>query len=130
MFARLKETYRILSYREPVTSGPDIVVVEETRPRVPRSSKIIATVIEAFVVVYMLGLAAGRVANILSHVPPTKVVSIATLAGALGALFSYLLHSVVTEVQKKIQTHLNLSDKLAPYFGRKLDSTFRVLSGH
>jgi len=129
MFARLKETIRILSYRPPTVHGPDAIIVEKSKsPPTSRFGRSIAFFLEGFILISAIGFAAGHLGKTLEGLPlPKTGVSLATLAGALGALLLWIFHALVNQLQGAVQKRLNLADKLAPYFGHKLEETVRTI---
>lgn len=128
MFARLKETVRILTYRQPVVHGPDAVIVEKpAKPGAPGFGKFVAFVIEAAIYVYAVGFIAGHLGGTLSHFHPFRSVSLTTLAGALGAVILWVGHSLLNDLQLLLKKRLNLAEKLAPFFGHKVEETYRAL---
>jgi hypothetical protein len=129
MFSRLQEALRILTYHEP-HDGSDAVIVERKTTVPSRPGIVISHVLEFFIVVYVLSNVAGRIVErLLKIVPATHSVSLSTLAGAVGVVLAFVLHSVRDDIEKKLKAHLNLSEVLAPYFGHRLDYTIRVLKG-
>src|SRR5260370_838898 len=125
MFSRIREAARIITYREP-QNGQDFAIMECVKPRVSAAGRAIANFFEVFTVVYIIGRLAGPLAGKLEHLIPGPV-ALTTLVGSLGALLMLLVHWLRNDIQQKISSHINLTDTLAPFFGHKLDNTFRVL---
>lgn len=129
MFDRIREAIRIITYHEPA-DGPDAVIVERGAETPSKVGKTISRVIEFVVVFYALAYAAGSVGERLSRIiPPTRSVSVATLAGAVGILLVYIVNSIRNDIESRIRARINLAEMLAPYFGHRLDYTIRVLKG-
>ena len=129
MFSRIREAIRILSYK-PEKHVPDIVVINEASiPSPSRFGKVISVVIEDGLLIVAIGILAGKIGSALHHAVPGKSLSIATIAGALGALFAWMFHRFMNDLKIRLKSQINLSEKLAPYFGHKLDATYRLLRG-
>jgi uncharacterized membrane protein YeaQ/YmgE (transglycosylase-associated protein family) len=129
MFSRIREAIRILSYK-PEKRVPDIVVIDEASlPAPSRFGKVISTIMEDGLLIVLIGILAGKIGSALYHAAPGKSLSIATIAGALGALFAWIFHSFMNDLKLRLKSQINLSEKLAPYFGHKLDATYRLLRG-
>lgn len=130
MFARLKETYRVLSYRAPVVHGPDAVIIPARNPEdAPAFGKFVAFLIEAGICVYGVGYVAGHVGSAFFHAHPSEHFSLTTVVGILGAVLFWLGHSLLIEVQKALKKYLNLGQTLSPYFGHKVHDTYRTIRG-
>jgi MFS family permease len=129
VFNRLRETIHILTYREPVVHGPDAVIVPKRKDNAPQAGKVIAWLFEAFIFLYVVGFVAGHLGTMISRYPPTKAISVGTLIGALGAVLYWLAHNLTLQIQMLLKRRLNLADRLAPYFGHKLDETYRAMKG-
>lgn len=128
MFSRIKEAKRILKYREPET-GADAVIVERRTVKVPRTGIVISSGIEGFIVVWVIGYAVSGLVRLMPHLPVgPRHVSVA-LVGSLGAVLMLVIHWIRQDIEAKIKKHFHLADALAPFFGRKLDSAFRVVRG-
>jgi hypothetical protein len=110
--------------------GPDAVIVER-KPAVPVSgfSKLIAFVIEAAILVSAVGFIAGRLGAFISHMHPVKAVSTFTVVGVVSALLLWITEQFIARFQLFLKVKLNIADKLAPYFGHKLDETYRIIRG-
>ena len=131
MFSRLKGTIRILRYREPVVHGPDAVIVDRAeKPHTPKAGKAIAFLIEGAVCFYGIGLLAGYLGTVLfPRLHAMSRLSLATVAGALGAILLWLGHALVVQIQVLLKTRLNLAERLAPLFGHKIEETYRAIRG-
>ena len=129
MFSRIREAVRILTYREP-QGGPDHVTVERVAISVPRFGKFIAGFFEVTLGAYAIGYLAGHISTRIDKlIPPTRSLSVTTLAGAVSFLLVYLLHSFRADIEAKLRAHLNLTELLAPYFGHRLENAARILKG-
>jgi hypothetical protein len=129
MFSRIREAARIISYREP-QHGPDFVIAEHHTPTTSRAGRTISNILEVLVAIYTLGYAAGYISEHLNKLmPSTRSFSMNTLTGGIGVLLAIVLNSFRDDIEKKIRARINLAEILAPYFGHRLDHTFRVLKG-
>jgi hypothetical protein len=128
MFTKIREATLILSYKEDLRNAPDIVICEEKPVNLPKTSRAIGKLLEATVFILGFMFISRFVGAGLYQLEHPKVASLATVVAALSALLAYAAHSAINKLQAKMQTDLNLSSVLAPYFGRKLHSaiaTFR-----
>jgi hypothetical protein len=129
MFSRIRETIRIITYREP-QNGADALIVERAEIAASPQGKFIARMLEVVPVIYILGYVAGSIGSHISKiVPPMHSASLTTIAGAVGVLLGLILQWVKEDVQEKIRARLNLADVLSPYFGHRLENTIRILKG-
>src|SRR5438105_13273485 len=101
MFARLKDTIRIISYRPPVVHGPDAIIVPKKQTSATVAGKVIAFFLEAFIVLYAIGFAAEIVAPELErHLHIQKLgMSMVGVAGALGAVLFWIFHNFLNRLQ-------------------------------
>ena|SRR5947209_8016709 len=130
MFNRIKEAARILTYREP-RSGADAVIVSHVQESPSGPGKVISYILEVLIIVYGIGHIAAPLASALSRFMSGKHTSTSTaiLAGALGALLALMTNAIRQDIEQKIRLRLNLSELLAPFFGKKLDNVLRVMKG-
>ncbi len=127
MFRRLQETIRMLRKpsENPFTK-PDVVFVEELELRVSRVSKAIGGFIEALVLVLVAGYAGSSIAGLF---PKQTGFSVGTLAGITAALLSLFGIQLSNNLNRKLQLHLKIGQQIAPYFGHRLEQTYRTLKG-
>jgi hypothetical protein len=104
----------------------DAVIVEHPPTRYGR---FIAKAAEVFAVIYVIGLAAGPVAELAWHIGGGKhlSVSMTTLVGATGALLMWVVNSLVRNIDQTVLAHVHIADALAPFFGNRLDNALRIL---
>jgi hypothetical protein len=129
MFGRLRETIRVLSYREP-THVPDAAIVEAVSPAPTRAGTAIVRFIEGLVIIITVGFVAEFSILHLNHLIPTDKHSSAFLvavSGSLGALMTLFIGWIRHDLERQLQGKLHLEKFLAPFFGNKLDRTCRVL---
>lgn len=131
MFSRLRETFGILTYRPDAHDRPDVVFVEDKPIEPSRASRAIAASIAVFVLI----TAVGMVARFLSQIifPDQATVSLSKLATILGGILGFLAY-VLLDRQihswiDKVIVRLQITDRLAPYFGNRLTETIRILRG-
>jgi hypothetical protein len=127
MFGRLRNTIRILTYREP-TFGPDAIIVEEREPSPSRASRTISNFLEWGLFVLVVGVVAGQLGKLVSRIVGHHVSTATVIGVTSGALF-LLLHNLIMDFQQKIRQKLNLAARAAPFFGNKLNSTLQVIKG-
>ena len=132
MFTRLRETYRILSYREPNEGphGPDVHFVRHEPERFSKVRLSVANLVQVSVVVYVISNLATPFSNafeqlLRGHHAPT----VTSVAGGLGALLVFAFHWLRQQLEGAIQKKVRLEEILAPYFGRRLENTIRTLKG-
>lgn len=129
MFSRIRETVRILKYREP-QEAPGIVFVERVQPTVSKTGRFIAGLLEATIAVFVIGWIAAALSHAFDHLMPhPSSLTLTRITGALGAVLMLLGNMLRDDIQQKIRAHLNLSGIAAPFFGHKLEETFRTLRG-
>jgi len=105
------------------------VIVERVEPSVSAAGRAISQFFEVFVAVYVISYIAGPLAREIDKLIPNRSVAMTTIAAAVGAIFMYIVDWLRADLQLKISSRVNLTDKLAPFFGHRLDNTFRVLRG-
>lgn len=135
MFSRLRRTYHILTYKAP-DDGPDLVIVPEPEVYPSKTSKSIAGLIEIgvlFCCFFVVGLIAGKIEPLLhplwSKRPDASLVAVGTLAAFLLWLGHLIVNQIHGRIGRYLRLQMKLSERLAPYFGQRLDSTIRVLRG-
>lgn len=128
MLSRIKETIRILSYREP-HDGRDIVFVEHHEPTGSSVGIRIAHTLQVMLVVGIISPLAGFASKYLEQVIPSKSIAFSTLAAGVGALSMVLVHWLRGELQQTLFSHLNISSTCAPYFGHRIEEAIRTLKG-
>ena len=130
MFTRLRGTISVLRYaRVEATNHPDVIFVEEKQLEPSRISRAIGAFIGGFILI----TAVGYIVRLLGHLvsPGNTAVSVSrtTLAAIVGGLlyifFDRQIHSWIDSVQVRFR----ITDRLAPFFGHKLEETFRILKG-
>lgn len=128
MFDRLKEAIQVLSFREP-SNDVDIVFVSEAEPLPPpQVSRYIARVIEGTVAAVFIGFSAARIVEFVTHAIGRVSVSI-TAVGVTGALLFWIWHQLLGVLQTRAQGFLKLEEKIAPFFGHKMNTAYRILKG-
>jgi hypothetical protein len=128
MFSRIREAIRIIGYREPNCEAP-FVIQEHIEPPPPSvTGRRIAYLIQVAFAIYIIGRVSGPIGKELILLLPGHAVSL-TVAGGTGALLMWTIDWLRNDIQTKLRLHLNLDDKLAPFFGHKLENVFRVLKG-
>ncbi|MGD0155073.1 MAG: hypothetical protein ABSB50_03180 [Terracidiphilus sp.] len=127
MFTRIRETRRILTYREP-QNAPGIVFVEYAQPRVSPAGKHIARLLEVGIVIVIIGWISVPMSTLLQHLIPKHLSgSLPTIAGAVGALLMFVLNWLREDIERNIKEHFTFGETFAQFFGHKLDDTFRTL---
>lgn len=132
MFSRIKEAVRIMSFRE-TESGADTIIVEceDHLPTLTPAGRTISRLIEYFLVLYCIGYAAGYLGIYIAKHTPAKHLSASTttLIGFFGALLMMIGTWLKQDIENKIQSHLRISEWLAPFFGHRLTYAYHVLKG-
>ena len=128
MFSRIREVVRVLSYREPHNNAC-FVFEEHNEPKALATGQRIASVMVGTLAVYVVALLSGPVSFAIQHLVPGRSVAMITLAGGVGALMMWMVETVRKEILQNIRTHIRLEERLAPFFGHRLESVFRALRG-
>jgi len=128
MFNRLRYAVTVLrGHRlEPITS-PDVVFVENEPTPTKRSSKILGDMIE----IALFGCSIAYVGHFIGSVvfPGKSSASVGTWSSVIGAALAIIYNYFLEGVNRRIKADLRLGQKLAPYFGHKLDSAYRTIKG-
>jgi len=102
----------------------------EIRPaaelRASRSSKFIGRLIELGVML-AIGAAIGYAVHLFF--PQKQTASIGPIAGALGSLLTLALDHPVGNIMASVRKYLRIGERVAPYFGHRIESTHQVLKG-
>lgn len=128
MFRRLRETSKILSYKEK-PGRPDVVYGASLEPQPTRFSGAIAWLIEvaALGIVVILGASVvNAIVDILFPADQPSFLSRVVIGAAslsLTGVGIYYLH----KLNHKIQLRLRIAEKVEPYFGHKLEESYRIL---
>jgi hypothetical protein len=128
MFSHIKEAIRTVTYRDS-PDDPDIVIAERAEPAIPVAGRRISRLIEGFVIVSIVGPIAAFAGLQLDHLIPRGSVTLTTIAGTVGVFLGLAVNWLRTDIERNISSHVNLADALAPFFGHRLDETFRILKG-
>jgi hypothetical protein len=128
MFSHIKEVGRILSYREPKDDAC-FVFEEKTEPKVSATGYRIASLLIASITIYVAAHLASPIAKGIEHLFPGKAIAMTVLSGGVGALLMWLVDSLRNDFLQSLRTHVRLEERLAPFFGHRLEYVFRVLRG-
>jgi hypothetical protein len=130
MFGRLRETIRIISYREPTPTIPDVVIMEHVPGTPSKAGTVIARIIESFVVIFAIGFATEfSISHLNNLIPADKHSSafLTAIAGAVGALMTLILVWIRNDFERQLLGKVHIAELIAPSFGNRLDHTLRVL---
>jgi len=130
MFNKIRYTAHVLSSSFPEKPHPrdvpDIIFEKEDPITVSKISRVIGSLLGVFV----LSIAVAMVASRLNEVFPKLTTHSATRIGAIAAGFLALLwQRFVGDVHKKLEEHLKVGERIAPFFGHKIARTIQVLRG-
>jgi hypothetical protein len=129
MFTRIRETARILTYREP-RNVPGFEFVERAEPRVSSSGKFIARFFEFGIILVIIGWVSVPLSGLIQHLTPKQPSSALTaISGAVGAFLMLVLGWLRDDIERNIKEHFTLGETFAQSFGRKLDNAVRILKG-
>jgi len=127
MFNRIRYAAHVLS-SSPVNpyEHADIRFEEERPVEITRVSRSVGGIVEVILFSFVIGTFA---APLLAHLWPLSKVSAdvnrttAILAAILGMLAMYC----IDKFQAEIRRHLKIGDRVAPYFGRRIARTIKIL---
>lgn len=132
MFTRLQETYRIISYREPIEGphGPDVHFVCQEPQRFSKIRLGVTRLVQAMVMVCV----ASKLATLCTFaferlMQGHQSLTVTSVAGGFGALLVFAFHWLRQQLEGAIQKRIRLEEMLAPYFGKQLENTIRTLKG-
>ncbi len=126
MFGRVREAIRILSYKhEPL--HPDLSSGPGDEVQVSSASSKIGRAIEYLLIAMAAGLVADLVFGFVSN--HHTLLSTGTVLGITGAVMALLGESIFGFLNREIHLGLKLGEKLAPYFGHKLQEVLTTLRG-
>ena len=124
MFRRIKDTIRILSYKEAVPH-PDLESSKDSYVSVTRAGKRIALVLTGVIAVIIgnTGYRALDAALSRNH----KFVASATASQIIPAAFSLIAFWVFENWKGDMFVRLDLPHRLEPYFGHRIESALRII---
>jgi hypothetical protein len=130
MFSRIQEAIRVITYREPDT-GQDAVIVEHVETTPTPAGKRIAIVLESLVAISVVGYLSARVGDRLIDTAFSKHLSMSAhvLIGSIAAFFVLAVNWLKHDLEHKFRIHFRLADRIAPFFGKRIDNALRVLRG-
>lgn len=126
MFSRLRETIRIVSYKHKPLH-PDLLSDDGDEVQVSKTSSRIGNIIELNIIGVVTGFVGHYIYNLLSG--HRTSLSAGTLVGIAGAAVALLLIWFFDSLNHTIQLSIKLGEKLAPYFGHKIEEAVRTLKG-
>ncbi|MGH9670259.1 MAG: hypothetical protein ACRD3A_09120 [Terriglobales bacterium] len=132
MFTRIRQAYRILSSKDigpPAHLCPDVVFVDEDAAEPNRGGKLVAGLLEALLLAIVAGWLGTRLTLLIEALRGRETASL-TAVGIVAALLFGLLHQLTEHnLVKGLQLHLKFEERLAPYFGHRIDNAIRMLRG-
>jgi hypothetical protein len=129
MFTRLRYAAHVLS--SPVASvpaheRPDITFEDVKPSKVSAASRMIAKSLEILIVSGAVGYGS---ASFISRAFMQKEANVTGIAAVVGSLCTLILNHFHERLNRKIGEKLRISDRLAPYFGRKIAKAYHILRG-
>lgn len=128
MFSRIRCAAHVLSPQrvDPYVHA-DIAFEAEKPLEVSRASRLIGGLVEVIVISLAIGLFAVPP---LSRLWPLRTVAnaqhaTAIIASILGISAMFFFEKLKAEVQK----HLNIGERVAPYFGHRITEAYKILRG-
>src|SRR5207249_3525364 len=102
MFNRIRESYRILTYRSDGSQSetPDLVFEEERLSEIPKTSRVIGTAIEIWIVAFIATQAGSYISHLIS--PQPGLASVGTISATLAMICYTILHMIQNSIQNKI----------------------------
>ncbi len=128
MFSRIKDAIRIITYREPVVHGPDTLIVEHAPLASTVAGRRIAKFAEFSVALYLIAHVSGPITKFIEHQLGKPSASTTTVA-VVGAVVMFIANALREDIEAKLRSHIKLADSLAPFFGKRMHNSFRVLKG-
>jgi len=133
MFSRIRYAAEVLSYCPPKIKPydqPDIVFKEEERLKIPKSSEVIGTLFEIFLISTVIGAASAVCAPFMHFLYTAKTsVGLVAITGFAASLLSIIGMKILDTVNTHLRLQLKIGEKIAPYFGHKIARTIHILRG-
>jgi hypothetical protein len=129
MFNRIRNTIRIISYREktlPPHLTPEVVFIDHEEEKPSKFSITISATIGVVISIWLIAMAVPFVTQALKE--RFSQTSLVTVAGGLGALLFWTLEHFFQRSRDFLAKHFQIA--LAPHLGHKIEKTFRILRGH
>jgi hypothetical protein len=125
MLTRIQQAIRILSTKtERNAEMPDIVISDKATIEVHKISRFIGQAIALLLVI----LTAGPLATLFSHMIPEKPhYSLTTMVGIITSILAILGSKLLEVLNHRLHDRLNIAERIAPYFGRRLYESYRIL---
>lgn len=130
MFRHVREVVRVLTYKptsEEVSAAADVVFVSEPSEPPPKISLAIIAALEALVFAFIFGYLSAFLAKLV--LPEKPVASVGVIGGAAVLVLRVLGDRHLHSLGAKVKLRLRIGERLAPYFGRRMERTYRVLKG-
>jgi len=132
MFTKLKVARSVLFKQKlDPASEPDVVFLEYEEAQPSKSSFIIATFLAVMVMLWIAGHVTEFFSNLFFHDKATVSVDLLSrIVGGVVAIWGYSLfdRSIHSWIDK-VLVRLNITERLAPYFGHRLGHALSVLKG-
>jgi predicted lipid-binding transport protein (Tim44 family) len=128
MFSRLRNTARILSYRERRERPeftPEIEFVEHREQQASKISERIGALVGTLLGCVIVGILAQLASRAIGK--HYSEASLLTVAGILGAVMFWSLERFTYGVRDFLAKHFKVI--LAPHLGHKIEETYRILRG-
>jgi hypothetical protein len=130
MFNKLRYTARVLSSSFPEKPDPcdtpDIVFETENPIEVSRVSRTIGSLIGIFLLGVVIGTATSSLA---AAFPKLTTHGVTTISAIVGGLLAILWQNLIRDAHSKLEAHLKVGERIAPYFGYKIARTINLLKG-
>lgn len=130
MFTKIQYTARVLASSFPEKPHPrdvpDIIFEKEDPIKVSKISSVIGSLLGVFV----LSLAVAMVSSkLIAAFPKMTTHGVTTITAIAAGFLALLWQHFVSDVHKKLEAHLRVGERIAPYFGHKIARTISVLRG-
>jgi hypothetical protein len=126
MFRRLRYAAQVIRPpKQAPHTTPDVLFIEEPPGRVSRTSALIGMTLEALVLVLVASYLGEHLLRALSGGRTTLATG--RVLAIVASLLSLLGWQVVERLKLAAQARLRLGERIAPYFGHKLEEARRVL---
>jgi hypothetical protein len=127
LFSRIRLLVQAVRSEAPdLASTPDFVFEAEEPEKLSRVSLAIGGLIEVSAIAFFGGWLGHRFAQLLLSGSSPQL---STVSGIAGAFLGVAGLQCVDALNRRIQLRLRLGERLAPFFGHKVEEACRVLKG-
>lgn len=128
MFRRLREAKRVLTYRQTPNAQdrPDITEFVADGLQATKAGRTIGGIVEVFVIFVLLGATLHRVFFWMFGGDHSPTVSLAVV-GVLSVAMLWAINAITDKFNRLAMLKLRIQERVAPFFGHRIDRTLRTL---